>query len=320
MANEQYIFSLSDNVSRKHVFYKNRFGITIAADLYIPVGMDTGAKHPAVVIGPPYSGVKEQGPGVYANELVQRGFIALAFDPSYNGESDGEPRHVSSPDIFTEDFMAGVDYLGTREFVDWEKIAAIGICGSGGFALSAASVDVRIKAVVTASMVDISGNADLFYTAETKKARLRELAEKRYEDFGRPEAEVVPAYPAVAADSTPEGLAPMAAEFWSFYAMKRGHHPNALGGFTTTSDYSFFNFQLLNHIGDIAPRRVLIIAGEKAQTRSLSEQIFNRIKDNAELMIIPDANHVDLYDDVRKIPFDRIEGFLKKNLAVGGVK
>jgi fermentation-respiration switch protein FrsA (DUF1100 family) len=112
----------------------------------------------------------------------------------------------------------------------------------------------------------------------------------------------------------------MAAEFWSFYAMKRGHHPNALGGFTTTSDYSFFNFQLLNHIGDIAPRRVLIIAGEKAQTRSLSEQIFNRIKDNAELMIIPDANHVDLYDDVRKIPFDRIEGFLKKNLAVGGVK
>jgi dienelactone hydrolase len=242
MANEQYIFTLSSNVARKHVCYKNRFGITIAADLYTPIGMDAGAKHPAVVIGPPYSGVKEQGPGVYANELAQRGFVALAFDPSYNGESGGEPRHVSSPDIFTEDFMAGVDYLGTREFVDREKIAAVGICGSGGFALSAASVDVRIRAVVTASMVDISGNADLFYTPETKKARLQALAQKRYEDFGRLEAEVIPAYPAEAADSIPEGLDPMTAEFWSFYALKRGHHPNARGGFTTTSDYQLFQF------------------------------------------------------------------------------
>lgn len=318
MANEQYIFTLSDKVARKHVCYKNRFGITITADLYTPIGMDAGAKHPAVVIGPPYSGVKEQGPGVYANELAQRGFVALAFDPSYNGESGGEPRHVSSPDIFTEDFMAGVDYLGTREFVDREKIAAVGICGSGGFALSAASVDVRIKAVVTASMVDISGNADLFYTPETKKARLQALAQKRYEDFGRPEAEVLPAYPAEAADSIPEGLDPMTAEFWSFYALKRGHHPNARGGFTTTSDTSFFNFQLLNHIGDIAPRKVLILAGEKAQTRGLSEQICSRMQGSAELVIVPGANHVDLYDDVRKIPFDRIEAFLKENLAVGG--
>ena len=318
MANEQYIFTLSDKVARKHVCYKNRFGITIAADLYTPIGMDAGAKHPAVVIGPPYSGVKEQGPGVYANELAQRGFVALAFDPSYNGESGGEPRHVSSPDIFTEDFMAGVDYLGTREFVDREKIAAVGICGSGGFALSAASVDVRIKAVVTASMVDISGNADLFYTPETKKARLQALAQKRYEDFGRLEAEVLPAYPATPADSIPEGLDPMTAEFWSFYALKRGHHPNARGGFTTTSDTSFFNFQLLNHIGDIAPRKVLILAGEKAQTRGLSEQICSRMQGSAELVIVPGANHVDLYDDVRKIPFDRIETFLKQNLAVGG--
>lgn len=318
MANEQYIFTLSSKVARKHVCYKNRFGITIAADLYTPIGMDAGAKHPAVVIGPPYSGVKEQGPGVYANELAQRGFVALAFDPSYNGESGGEPRHVSSPDIFTEDFMAGVDYLGTREFVDREKIAAVGICGSGGFALSAASVDVRIKAVVTASMVDISGNADLFYTPETKKARLQALAQKRYEDFGRLEAEVLPAYPAEAADSIPEGLDPMTAEFWSFYALKRGHHPNARGGFTTTSDTSFFNFQLLNHIGDIAPRKVLILAGEKAQTRGLSEQICSRMHGNAELVIVPGANHVDLYDDVSKIPFDRIEAFLKQNLAVGG--
>ncbi|HUM83997.1 MAG TPA: alpha/beta hydrolase [Lachnospiraceae bacterium] len=318
MADEHYIFSLSNKVARKHAAYKNRFGITIAADLYTPIDMDGNTRYPAVVIGPPYSGVKEQGPGVYANELAQAGFVALAFDPSYNGESGGEPRHVSSPDIFTEDFMAGVDYLGTRGFVDRDKIAALGICGSGGFALSAASVDVRIRAVVTASMVDISGNAELFYTPEMKKERLQLLAQKRYEDFGKSEAEVIPSFPAEPENRIPSGLDPMGAEFWSFYAMKRGHHPNARGGFTTTSDYSFFNFQLLNHIEEIAPRKVMIIAGEKAQTRGLSEQICSRMQGNAELVIVPGANHVDLYDDVSKIPFDRIEAFLKQNLALGG--
>lgn len=240
--------------------------------------MDGNTRYPAVVTGPPYSGVKEQGPGVYANELAQAGFAALAFDPSYNGESGGEPRHVSSPDIFTEDFMA----------------------------------------VVTASMVDISGNAELFYTPEMKKERLQLLAQKRYEDFGKSEAEVIPSFPAEPENRIPSGLDPMGAEFWSFYAMKRGHHPNARGGFTTTSDYSFFNFQLLNHIEEIAPRKVMIIAGEKAQTRGLSEQICSRMQGNAELVIVPGANHVDLYDDVSKIPFDRIEAFLKQNLALGG--
>jgi len=312
MANNQYIFKLSEDVERKHVFYKNRFGITIAADLYTPKNMDSSAKLPGVVIGPPYSGVKEQGPGIYANQLAQNGYAALAFDPSYNGESGGEPRHVSSPDIFTEDFMAGVDYLGTRDFVDRERISAIGICGSGSFALAAASVDVRIKAVVTASMVDISGNADLFYPGEAKKERLKFLAEKRYEDFGKLQAEVNAPYPEEPAESIPEGVDPMTAEFWSFYAMNRGHHPNALGGFTTTSDYSFFNFQLLNHIEDIAPRKVLILTGEKAQTRPLNEGIYSRFEGNAELIVVPDANHVDLYDDLEKIPFDRILDFLGK--------
>lgn len=314
MANNQYIFKLSDKVSRTHVYYKNRFGITIAADLYLPKEMPDHAKLPAVVIGPPYSGVKEQGPGVWANELAKKGYVALAFDPSYNGESGGEPRHVSSPDIFTEDFMAGVDFLGTRDFVDREKIAAIGICGSGGFALSAASVDVRIKAVITASMVDIRGNVDLFYPGEAKQERLTLLAEKRYEDFGKLQAEVLAPYPEETADSIPEELDPMTAEFWSFYAMERGHHPNALGGFTTTSDYSFFNYQLLNHIGDIAPRHVLILTGEKAQTRPLNEGIYGRFEGNAELIVVPGANHVDLYDDVNKIPFEKVESFLSENL------
>ena len=313
MANNQYIFTLNEGVQRQHVYYKNRFGITIAADLYTPKNISSEDKLPGVVIGPPYSGVKEQGPGVYANILAQNGYVALAFDPSYNGESGGEPRHVSSPDIFTEDFMAGIDYVGTRDFVNREKIAVIGICGSGGFALAAAAVDVRIKAVVTASMVDISGNADLFYPGDAKKERLKALAEKRYEDFGKLQAEVIAPYPEDTASEIPEGLDPMTAEFWSFYALERGHHPNALGGFTTTSDYSFFNFQLLNHIDDIAPRPVLILTGENAQTRPLNEGIYRRFQGNAELVLVPNANHVDLYDDTEKIPFDKILNFLKVN-------
>ena len=153
---EEYTFKLDENVNRTHVKYKNRYGITIAGDLYIAKNTDLSVKNPALVIGPPYGGTKEQSPGVYANKLCQRGFIVLAFDPAYNGESGGEPRHISSPEIFSENFSAGVDYLGVQPFVDREKIGAIGICGSGGFALSAAQMDSRIKAVACASMYDMS--------------------------------------------------------------------------------------------------------------------------------------------------------------------
>jgi fermentation-respiration switch protein FrsA (DUF1100 family) len=152
-----YTFALSDEVTRTPVRYTNRYGIEIAADLYQRTGLDESVTHPAIVIGPPHGGVKEQGPGVYAQELARRGFVALGFDPSYNGESGGEPRHITSPEIFAEDFSAGVDFLGTLPYVDREQIGAIGICGSGGFALSAAQVDPRIKAVATAAMYDISG-------------------------------------------------------------------------------------------------------------------------------------------------------------------
>ena len=151
-----YIFDLSDDVERTAVFYPNRFGITFAGDLYTPKNLDLTHSYPALVIGAPYGGVKEQGPGVYANELARRGFVVLTFDPSYNGESGGEPRHISSPEIFSEDFSAGVDFLGSLPYVDRERIGALGICGSGGFALSAAAMDSRIKAVATASMYDIS--------------------------------------------------------------------------------------------------------------------------------------------------------------------
>lgn len=308
---EYYTFELSDNVTRTHVSYKNRFGITLAGDLYMAKDLDTSKQHPALIIGPPYGGVKEQGPGVYANQLAQRGFVVLAFDPSYNGYSKGEPRHTSSPEIFVEDFSAGVDYLGTRPFVDREKIGAIGICGSGGFAISAAQVDTRIKAVATASMYDISitgNNMD----SEQLKETLEQIGEQRWKDFESGEPEYIPSFPAEADDSVPEGLDPVSEEFYSYYGLERGHHPNARGGFTTTSQLSFFNFQLLNHIDTISPRPILFIMGENAHSRFFSEDAYAAASEPKELYIVPDAIHIDLYDKVDKIPFDKMESFFNE--------
>lgn len=308
---EYYTFELSDNVTRTHVSYKNRFGITLAGDLYMAKDLDTSKQHPALIIGPPYGGVKEQGPGVYANQLAQRGFVVLAFDPSYNGYSEGEPRHTSSPEIFVEDFSAGVDYLGTRPFVDREKIGAIGICGSGGFAISAAQVDTRIKAVATASMYDISitgNNMD----SEQLKETLDQIGEQRWKDFESSKPEYIPSFPAEADDSVPEGLDPVSEEFYSYYGLERGHHPNARGGFTTTSQLSFFNFQLLNHIDTISPRPILFIMGENAHSRFFSEDAYAAASEPKELYIVPDAIHIDLYDKVDKIPFDKMESFFNE--------
>lgn len=308
---EYYTFELSDNVTRTHVSYKNRFGITLAGDLYMAKDLDTSKQHPALIIGPPYGGVKEQGPGVYANQLAQRGFVVLAFDPSYNGYSEGEPRHTSSPEIFVEDFSAGVDYLGTRPFVDREKIGAIGICGSGGFAISAAQVDTRIKAVATASMYDISitGNS---MDSEQLKETLDQIGEQRWKDFESGEPEYIPSFPAEADNSVPEGLDPVSEEFYSYYGLERGHHPNARGGFTTTSQLSFFNFQLLNHIDTISPRPILFIMGENAHSRFFSEDAYAAASEPKELYIVPDAIHIDLYDKVDKIPFDKMESFFNE--------
>lgn len=308
---EYYTFELSDNVTRTHVSYKNRFGITLAGDLYMAKDLDTSKQHPALIIGPPYGGVKEQGPGVYANQLAQRGFVVLAFDPSYNGYSEGEPRHTSSPEIFVEDFSAGVDYLGTRPFVDREKIGAIGICGSGGFAISAAQVDTRIKAVATASMYDISITGNTM-DSEQLKETLDQIGEQRWKDFESGKPEYIPSFPAEADDSVPEGLDPVSEEFYSYYGLERGHHPNARGGFTTTSQLSFFNFQLLNHIDTISPRPILFIMGENAHSRFFSEDAYAAASEPKELYIVPDAIHIDLYDKVDKIPFDKMESFFNE--------
>ena len=307
------IFELNEGVERTHVSYGNRFGIELSADLYLPQNRAEGDVLPAVLVGAPYGGVKEQGPGVYANELARRGFAALAFDASYNGYSGGNPRHISSPETFVEDFHAGVDYLGTRPFVDRERIGVAGICGSGGFALSAMQVDPRIKAAVTASMYDMSRATQEAFgtmTDEVRAAQLADIAEQRYIDFAAP-------YPTL----TPRGRLeadyeadPVFSEFCEFYARERGWHHNAIAQFSITSSQAFMNFKLLDHLDWIAPRRILCVVGEHAHSRFFSEDVCDRAGESAELFVVPGANHVDLYDKTDVIPFDAVEAFLRENL------
>lgn len=311
---DNYIFELSGNVTRKSVLYKNRFGINISADLYIPTNFDETKKYAGLIIGAPYGGVKEQGPGIYAQRMAERGFVALTFDPSYNGYSGGEPRHISSPDLFVEDFSAGVDYLGTRSFIDRHKIGVIGICGSGGFGISAAQVDRRIKAVATVSMYDISrvaanGWKDSF-TEEDRNNILDTIAEQRYEDF---EA----AQPTLAQRGAPirfdENTDPIGREFGEFYSTPRGYHPNSITQFTVTSSMSFMNLPLLTHIKSISPRPLLFIIGEHAHSRYFSEDAYEMAAEPKELYVVPNAGHVDLYDKTDLIPFDKLESFFTEN-------
>jgi fermentation-respiration switch protein FrsA (DUF1100 family) len=312
-------FELSEKVTVEKVSYKNRYGITVVADMYLSKDMDKSKKYPAIVIGTPYGGVKEQGAGIYAQNMAERGFVAIAFDESYNGESSGEPRHVSSPDIFVEDFSAGVDFLGTRPFVDKNRIGAIGICGSGGFSITAAQVDPRIKAVATASMYDISSMIrDGFgktMTDEQRAQALVQLGEQRWKDFENGTPEVPVGFPSEPADSIPEGLDPISSEFFEYYGMERGHHPNAGAAFTITSSMSFMNFPLMNYIDTISPRPILFIIGENAHSRYFSEDAYEMAAEPKELYIVPGARHIDLYDRTDMIPFDKLESFFAKYLG-----
>lgn len=301
--------------TRTPVSYKTRFGITIAADLYLPKDFDALQKHAAIIVGAPYGGVKEQGPGIYAQNMAERGFVALTFDPSYNGYSGGAPRHISSPDVFVEDFSAAVDYVGTRPFVDRSRIGIIGLCGSGGFALSAAQVDRRIKAIATVSMYDISrshanGFADSL-TEEGRNAILDAIAEQRYSEFLGNEPTLTPRGAPIAVDDNTD---PIGREFAEFYSTPRGYHPNSITQFTMTSGMSFMNFPLLTYIKSISPRPILFVIGEHAHSRYFSEDAYNQAAEPKELYIVPNAGHVDLYDKTDLIPFDKLDTFFRQNL------
>lgn len=309
-------FPKSDKVTHSKISFHNRYGITLVADLYIPKDSEN-RKLPAIAVSGPFGAVKEQSSGLYAQTLAERGFITIAFDPSYTGESGGEPRYVASPDINTEDFCAAVDYLSTRDDVDSERIGILGICGWGGMALNAAAIDTRIKATVAVTMYDMSRvNANGYFDSMDADARYelrRQLNEQRTEDYRNGTYSLAGGLP----DSLPEDAPQFVKDYFGYYKTERGYHKRSLNsnnGWNKTSSLSFINMPLLSYSSEIR-NAVLMIHGEKAHSRYFSEDAFKKLKgDNKELMIIPGANHVDLYDNLKVIPFDKIEHFFNEYL------
>lgn len=311
-------FVISPEVDRTRVTYKNRYGITIAADLYTAKDLDKSSQHPALIIGPSHGGVKEQMPGVWANQLAQRGYVSLAFDPSYKGDSGGEPRFVSSPEIFMEDFNAGVDFLGTLDYVSRDRIGLIGICGSGGFGLGAARMDTRIKAIVTASMYDIgevyrNGWQHSLSDAD-RHAEMDRLNEQRWADVDAGTVTYDPVFP----PEVPEGveLDPVTSEFFDYYVKSnnRGYHPHSQGGHIAVSHLGYMGYGGLRYLEDISPRPVLMIVGDRAFSRWFTEEAFEALGEPKELVVVPGARHIDLYDRLDLIPFDKVDDFFTKNL------
>ena len=304
-------FPVSDKVTVESVRFKNRFGITLAADLYKPKQAE--GKLPAIAVSGPFGAVKEQSSGLYAQTMAERGFLAIAFDPSYTGESSGEPRYVVSPDINTEDFSAAVDFLSIREDVDPERIGIIGICGWGGMALNAAAIDTRIKATVTVTMYDMSRvNANGYFDAMDADARY-ELRKKLNAQRTIDARNGSYALAGGGVDPLPEDAPQFVKDYYDYYKTKRGYHKRSLNsnnGWNVTSSLSFINTPLLTYSDEIRSA-VLMIHGEKAHSRYFSEDAFKKLKgDNKELLIIPGASHVDLYDNQAGIiPFDKIERF-----------
>lgn len=312
---EHYTFQLSDKVTRQKVSFKNRFGITLSGDLYLPKNSGNGL--PAIAISGPYGAVKEQSSGLYANEMAARGFAALAFDPSYTGESSGEPRNISSPDINTEDFSSAVDFLGLQKNIDRNKIGIIGICGFGGYALNAAAPDKRIKAVATSTMYDISrGTANGYFDAKTPEERTKEyikIGEQRWKDAENGTT----SYGPTGLANVPENAPQFVKEYAAYYRTERGFHPRSLNSnasWSLTNAVTNMNAPILHYIKEISPRPVLIIAGEKAHSLYFSKTAFEEAAEPKELVIVPNAVHTDLYDQMDKIPFEKLDDFFKTNL------
>jgi len=314
---EHYTFDLSEKVTRQKVTFKNRYGITLSGDLYVPKNPKTD-KLSALAISGPFGAVKEQSSGLYAMQMAERGFVALAFDPSYTGESGGEPRNVASPDINTEDFSAAIDFLGLQKNVDRNKVGIIGICGFGGFALNTTAVDKRVKAVATTSMYDMCRvNTQGYFdqtTPEQRTETLEKLSLQRWEDAEKATPELAPkGLPDKINGNEPQFVK----DYFDYYKTERGFHKNSInsnGSWTITNVIPFMNMPILSYVNEISPRPILMIAGENAHSRYFSEDVYKKAAEPKELMIIPNAVHVDLYDKTNIIPFDKLEAFFVENL------
>lgn len=306
-------FPKSERVDGQKVTYRNRLGIDLVADLYTPKDMDPGRTYPALVVGHPFGGVKEQSSGLYAQAMAERGFIALAHDASYNGESGGTPRRTASPDIYVEDFSAGADFLGMDPRVNREQLGLIGVCASGGFVLSAAQIDPRFKAIATSALYDmgwvIRDGFDRGNTDDMRKGMLAAINQQRWVDFetGDPAMREQP-------EVLPADADPITAEFFEYYRTPRGNHPRSTTGITVTSAPSFFHYRPLDHMEWITPRPVLMIAGEEAHSRLFTDEAFARAAEPKELIVVPGARHIDLYDRADLIPFDRLQAFFAQHL------
>lgn len=309
-------FAKSDKVNHSKVTFHNRYGITLVADMYVP--KNAKGKLPAIAVSGPFGAVKEQSSGLYAQTLAERGFLTIAFDPSYTGESGGEPRYVASPDINTEDFSAAVDFLSTQSNVDPERIGIVGICGWGGMAINAAAIDTRIKATLASTMYDMTrvnanGYFDSENSAEKRMEKRRALNAQRTEDYKNGKY----ALAGGVVDPLPANVPQFVKDYYAYYKTPRGYHKRSLnsnGGWNKTSSLSFLNMPILAYAGEIE-NAVLVVHGEKAHSRYFGEDAFKKLKgNNKELMIIPGASHVDLYDNKDKIPFDKISEFFNKYL------
>jgi fermentation-respiration switch protein FrsA (DUF1100 family) len=312
---DHYTFSLSDKVTRQKVTFVNRYGIRLTGDLYVPKN-HAGNTLLALAVGGPFGAVKEQSSGLYANTMAARGFVTLAFDPSYTGESGGEPRNIASPDINTEDFSAAVDFLGLNPLVDRNRIGIIGICGWGGMALNATAVDKRIKAVVTSTMYDMTRVMSKGYNdsvvLEQRTRTLEQLSQQRWADAEKG----TPAY-GQGMNELKGGEPQFLVDYHDYYKTSRGFHPRAInsnGSWSVTNPLSFMNMPILTYIAEISPRPILFVHGEKAHSRYFSETAYAAAAEPKELLMVSGANHVDLYDRLDKIPFDAITTFFEKNL------
>lgn len=313
-------FYKSNSVNTEKVSFSNQYKMKVGARLFLPKELEEGRKYPAVIVGHPMGAVKEQSAGLYATKLAECGFVTLALDLSFWGESDGEPRNAVLPDVYSEDFSAAVDFLGTRPFVDRERIGVVGICGSGSFAISAAKIDPRLRAIATVSMYDMGtatrSGLGHSLTPEDRKAVLRKAADQRWVEAEGGQTK----YTGGTVHKLTEKSTPIEREFYAFYRTPRGEFtPKGASPLTTThptltSNVKFMNFYPFNDIETISPRPLLFIAGEKAHSREFSEDAYQKAAEPKELLIVPGAGHVDLYDRVNLIPFAKLTSFFRQAL------
>jgi len=317
MSNEwDKTFPRSERVDHRKIAFKNRYGIALVGDLYLPRDR-AGRRLAALAVGGPFGAVKEQSSGLYAQTMAERGFVTLAFDGSFTGESGGEPRNVASPDINTEDFSAAVDYLGLHPSVDRARIGIIGICGWGGMALNAVAVDKRVKAVAASTMYDMtrvmSKGYDDGVTLDQRTKTLEQLSRQRWADTEKGTPAYQPPYNVLHG-----GEAQFLVDYHDYYMTPRGYHKRAVNSgnaWTQTTPLAFMNMPILTYIKEISPRPVLFVHGEKAHSRYFSETAYAAASEPKELMIIPGASHVDLYDRADLIPFDKLATFFNRHLA-----